>query len=381
MQIGVDRFSGVRLRQALDYSLVTAKSLADAVGVSPSNITKYISGDLKPSPNVFDQIRVFLKFPEQFFLDEAPVVPNGEIKKWRSLKAATKRARKKGESILEWQIESHNYFRCYFDFPRFQSLEFETPIDHKQISSESIEQLTARLREIWGIGTQPIKNLTRIVECFGICVCRANFDNEKQDAVSCVRDGIPYILLNSQIQSSSRLRFNVAHELGHILLHSSVTQCEFENEDVFDELEEQAHYFASALLLPEAAFTNDFWAPTLKCLEGLKKKWNVSIQAMMRRALELNLITSAQFGYLNIGISKRGWRVQEPLDDVTPIEKPRLFEQSLERMSSDHGKTPIDILSELPFPSWIAEELWAVPSGTFIDSSVESPVNILPFRV
>ena len=380
MQIGVNRFSGVRLRQALDYSLVTAKSLADAVGVSPSNITKYISGDLKPSPSVFNKIRDFLNFPDHFFLNEAPDVPTGEIKKWRSLKAATKRSRKKGESMLEWQIESYRYFRGYFDFPCFQSLEFESPIEHKQINSELIEMLAGKLRKKWEIGLHPIRNLTRLVECFGICVCRANFGNERQDAVSCVRNKVPYILLNSQVQSSSRIRFNVAHELGHILLHSNITQHEFENEDVFNELEEQAHYFASALLLPESSFTNDFWAPTLKCLEGLKKKWNVSIQAMMRRALELNLITSAQFGYLNIGISKKGWRIQEPLDDVTPIEKPRLFKQSLERMRSDHGKTPIDILSELPFPCWIAEELWGVPSGMFIDDSIGQHKNIIPFR-
>lgn len=380
MQIGVDRFSGVRLRQALDYSLITAKSLADAVGVSPSNITKYISGDLKPSPSVFNQIRVFLNFPEQFFLDEAPIVPAGEIKKWRSLKAATKRSRKKGESILEWQIESYNYFCEYFNFPRFQSFDLETPIEYRQINSDFIEKLASQLREKWEIGQRPIKNLTRLVECFGICVCHANFENEKQDAVSCIRNKVPYILLNSQVRSSSRIRFNVAHELGHILLHSNITQDEFDNEDIFDELEEQAHYFASALLLPEDAFTNDFWAPTLKCLEGLKKKWNVSIQAMMRRALELNLITSAQFGYLNIGISKKGWRTHEPLDDVTPIEKPRLFEQSLERMKSDHGKTPIDILTELPFPSGIAGELWSVPPRIFSDSPIETPENILPFR-
>lgn len=259
-------------------------------------------------------------------------------------------------------------------------MEFETPIEHKQINSEFIERLAGQLRESWGIGQQPIKNLTRLAECFGICICHANFGNEKQDAVSCVRNKVPYVLLNSQVQSSSRNRFNVAHELGHILLHSNITQDEFDNEDVFNELEEQAHYFASALLLPEVAFTNDFWAPTLKCLEGLKKKWNVSIQAMMRRALELNLMTTAQFGYLNIGISKKGWRIQEPLDDVTPIEQPRLFGQSLERMRSDHSKTPMDVLSEIPFPSWVAEELWAVPSGTLIADSVEDLEKIISFR-
>lgn len=381
MQIGVERFSGARLRQALDYSLVTAKSLADGVGVSPSNITKYMSGDLKPSPNIFEQIRIFLKFPTQYFLDEASVIPDGEIKQWRSLKAATKRARKRGESILEWQIESHSYFRNYFDFPRFQSINSETPINHRTINSEFIEQITKGLRETWGIGTQPIKNLTRQVECFGICVGHANFGSEKLDAVSCIRDKIPFILLNSQVTSAARLRFNVAHELGHILLHSNVTLSDFETDGVFDELEEQAHYFAAALLLPDTAFTNDFWAPTLKCLEGLKKKWNVSIQAMMRRAFELNLITSAQFSYLNIAISKKGWRSQEPLDDSTTIEKPRLFGQSIERMKSDHGKSPSDIMSEIPFPTWIAEELWAVPNGVLTNnSSSSSAENVLQFR-
>lgn len=380
MQVGVEKFSGRRLKQALDYSLITAKSLADAVDVSASNITKYIGGDLKPSPNVFDRIRIYLKFPPQFFLDDGDQeIAKDGLKQWRSLKAATKRARKRGEVLLEWQIESYSYFKNYFNYPTYQKKMVSSPIDHRAINSDFIEQLTVDLRESWGVGLQPIKNLTRQVECDGVCVSHADLGNDKLDAVSCVRAGVPYILINSQIASSSRFRFNVAHELAHILIHSTVTEKQLEDEGLYDELEEQAHYFAAALLLPAEAFANDFWAPTLKCLEGLKLKWNVSIQAMMRRALDLNLITSAQFGYLNIAINRKGWRSKEPLDDTTPIERPRLFGQSLERMESDHGKSPKEIINDLPFPPWVAGQLWSVNATVFSLPTEESDAVVLKF--
>jgi len=280
---------------------------------------------------------------------------------------------------LRWQKQLYQFFSQHFDYPAFQSSEFEVRDSFDSIDFAYIDEFCLKLREQWGLGDKPIGNLIRTLECHGICVCQMNLSSKRLDAVSSIRDGVPLILLNSSVNASGRMRFNVAHELGHILLHQSVSEEDLEDESIFAELEEQAHYFASSLLLPEKGITNDLWAPTLKCMEGVKKKWNISIQAIMRRSLELGLITLAQFGYLNIALSRKGWRTVEPFDDVIPTEYPRLFSQSLERINTDHGISATDVRDHLQLPSVIAAELCSVEAETFLDSSNQALAPIIKF--
>ena len=77
----------------------------------------------------------------------------------------------------------------------------------------------------------------------------------------------------------------------------------------------------------------------------------------MRRALELNLITSSQFSYLNIAISRKGWRVKEPLDDEVLPEQDRLFEQSVEQMSIRHAVDHCQILEAVAVPNDVARSM------------------------
>ena len=80
--------------------------------------------------------------------------------------------------------------------------------------------------------------------------------------------------------------------------------------------EKQANMFASALLLPRDSFGEDvaLYATDLEYYKYLKKKWNMSMQAMMYRARQLNIITANQFQYMMRRVSKNGWRTKEPGD-------------------------------------------------------------------
>ena len=360
MQIGVEEFNGSRLKEALEYRQDTYTKLAEAVGVVPSNITKYVNGDLKPSPAVFDQIALYLNFPTAFFLGPSSETSAQEVSLWRSLKSATKRSRKRGAVILEWQRRFYRYFSEHFEYPRFEAPRIDVPDHFSEIDFEFIDHYCLLLREAWGLDTKPISHLVRLLEKRGFCISTMALNNKKQDAVSIVVDGTPYILLNSEITSAARIRFNVAHELGHVLLHRSVTHEDLGDIDSFNEIEEQAHYFASSLLLPEKPFVSDFWAPTLKCIETIKAKWNVSMQSIMRRALELNLITSSQFSYLNIAISRKGWRVTEPLDDQVEIERDRLFAQSIEQMGIRHDISKQHVLEAITVPIDVAKTMLGI---------------------
>ena len=106
-----------------------------------------------------------------------------------------------------------------------------------------------------------------------------------------------------------RSRYDLAHELGHILLHRSVRKEAFVDKAVFRLIEQQAHRFAGSFLLPGSTFGAEFGRmPTLEYLTSLKAKWKVSIQFMIMRCAELDIISEHQKGRLFAGLSARGWR-------------------------------------------------------------------------
>jgi hypothetical protein len=129
-----------------------------------------------------------------------------------------------------------------------------------------------------------------------------------------------------------RLRFSVAHELGHLILHREHGESE-------KEMDDEADRFASEFLLPEEPMRHELIPPiTLTGLAQLKPRWKVSIQALIRRARDLEIITERQYKYLFQKLSKHGWRKQEPANLAVPVEKPRAIRQMAELL---YGK-PID---------------------------------------
>jgi Zn-dependent peptidase ImmA (M78 family) len=247
--------------------------------------------------------------------------------------------------------------------------QFDIPSDFREITNDDIENAARKLRDHWKLGEIPINNLLRTAERAGIVVGEFNLKVPQLDAVSTLYNGVPYVLLNTFKQSGSRARFDLAHEIGHLILHRSLTREDLSGEDgkgIYDRLEEQAHWFAGALLLPPERFSNDLWAPTFRCFEELKAKWKVSIQAMMHRAHDLNLITEKQYNWLNIAISKKNARSVEPLDDVIKRESIRLFPKCFERYGQDCGKVQLlDLVDRLPFAKKVAEELCGLGVGYF----------------
>src|SRR5260370_21615811 len=122
---------------------------------------------------------------------------------------------------------------------------------------------------------------------------------------------------------------SIAHELGHLVLHryaSSGTQ----------EMETHAYRFAAELLMPAASILDHLAVEKLNLfrLAALKSTWGVSMQALARRARELNVINDRQYRYLMKQISMTGWRTNEatlgpPLTPERPPAIRQLFEDVL----------------------------------------------------
>jgi Zn-dependent peptidase ImmA (M78 family) len=140
--------------------------------------------------------------------------------------------------------------------------------------------------------------------------------------------GMSFVVLNPAKDSSSRTRFDMAHELGHLVLDHGPTTLPY------DEKEKRADRFAAAFLLPQTGFRREFRARHLTAdlthLFALKQRWRVSAQAILYRALDLRIIDAVQFRRAYKIMSARRWVRDEPLEP--PMESPELFQKAMQTL-------------------------------------------------
>lgn len=343
---------------------MTATSVADILSVSPATISSYEHGRQKPPVDVIERLAAVLNVSTGYFSNQLPDFIDTRIF-WRSMNYATKAARNRARRRYEWLQEIAMYLSEYFDFPPLDLPSSVTRLDFRKIDSSEIEESTLAFRKHWGIESGPCPNLTRLSESRGILVSRGKLDAEGLDAFSqqFSSTGRPFVFLGSDKASAVRSRFDLAHEIGHLLLHQSVGDSIISYPADHKIIETQAHRFASAFLLPAQEFTNDLFGPTLDTFRLLKSKWKVSIGAMIKRCSDLGLIDENQERRLWINLNRRGWRVQEPLDDMIEAEKPSLLSQCFRMMIDEGFKTKEQILTDLNLSASDVEELCGLDHG------------------
>jgi Zn-dependent peptidase ImmA (M78 family) len=129
-------------------------------------------------------------------------------------------------------------------------------------------------------------------------------------------------------------------------------------------VEKQADRIASAILLPEADFVGELYAPSLDGFLTLKERWGASVAAMIMRSKQLDLIDDDDARRLWINYNRRGWRNGEPLDGKIQKEEPHLIRRSFELLIEQGVQSPAEIVKALPFPATDLEELADLEPGT-----------------
>lgn len=145
----------------------------------------------------------------------------------------------------------------------------------------------------------PIQNLTDAAERAGICIVPI-VGLKGVDGLSSWVNGVPVVGLDPTVPGD-RLRFSLAHEIGHLSLHARR----------HDGVELEANRFAGALMFPQ----DDFDAamsqrPTMRDFVALKATWGVSIAALIYRAHQLDYIDDSRYRSLQIQMAK--WKRSEP---------------------------------------------------------------------
>lgn len=159
-----------------------------------------------------------------------------------------------------------------------------------------------------------------------------------------------FIGVNVHSATAARARFDVAHELGHLVLHKNVTAEQNRDPDLHKIIEKQAHRFAGAFLFPKESFWDEVAIPSLDYFYALKKRWGMSIAAMIARAFDLGMIDVEAKKRLYISMNRRDWRQPEPFDDVMVMERPRMLRRGVEALvaSGDYSQDFLEHMLALP---------------------------------
>jgi len=221
------------------------------------------------------------------------------------------------------------------------------------------------VRDHFGVGSGPMPDLLLELENHGIIVSRINMGAEKQDGFSQInsKTGVPFVVLGRDKASAVRQRFDAGHELFHLLAHQTVENKRLNTKADNKIIEDQAHHFANALLLPEKQFMEELWAPTLDAMLALKDRWKVSVAAMIKRCEMLGVLSQDSCQRTWINYNRRGWRSGEPLDNKIEKERPRLLRRSVELILAEKLQSVSQIVSALNLNAQDIEELCDLDRG------------------
>lgn len=321
-----------RITEAREARAMSMGELADAIDITRQSVSKYERGIIKPAPEVLQGISNVLDFPLDFFYkEEALANARSSSLFFRSNSGITKKVKTACSYQVKWANEIREQLAEYVNFIDHEIPTIDT--NYEDLSFEDIEELALSVREAWGMKDEPVKDLIGILENKGIILSQfavSGFCEFKGvDAFSAWRNGVPYILYHSTQKSAVRTRFSILHELGHLIMHSSVSEEDAVKKGLIDFADQQADRFAAAFLLPATSFPNDVHGSSLSSFEAIKLKWGVSLSAIIKRCENLGILSENQIGYLKKQMTmKKYWR-SEPFDNVMEIEPPEMLKNAV----------------------------------------------------
>jgi Zn-dependent peptidase ImmA (M78 family) len=330
------------------------------VHVQPAAISKLESGRLKPSDGLLRALCEGLDVTPDYFAQ--PVADEYELHEcsFRHLQSTPKK-------LLEEALARGT---LYHDAITILATLAELPVTNVPVihvsTVEEMEDAANASRRAWGIDPdEPIRNMVRLAEHAGVVVMRLRGTTEKVDAFSRFGEP-PTIILTSVKGSTSKDRFNVAHELGHLVIHRGKITGDLQSE-------REANRFAAALLLPLTAFSADF--RSLRAVDWphlfeLKQRWKVAGSAILHRAEELGLLSAIDARRLYKQHSFRRWNKGEPHEPSA--ETPELFELALQVATEDWNKDMRNVAADLGWGSRMTE----IVTGHIIREAKAQPANV-----
>lgn len=183
---------------------------------------------------------------------------------------------------------------------------YKPPLSVSIKKFEDAEMAAEELRRRWDLGTGAVTNLLTFLEERGIKTFKLE-NPEKFESLSGFYRQQPFIVVEKSLPVD-RTRFRTAAELAQILFG-------FSSEPQTIRLYNR---FAAAFLLP-AQILEEYFLPAgrkiaFSELTEIKLRYGVSLQAIMRRALDLELVTERRFRSFREMMNGKGWLWKEPVE-------------------------------------------------------------------
>ncbi len=295
---------------------LTQTELADKLQLHKANISRLEKGDTPVTEKILLGIAGATHFPPQFFLQQGGPIPvNLSYRKRQQVPA-------KIISAINAQI---NIIRRQVQFIT-RALQLKPPAlpVYEVTEKQSPAQIASLLRKKWNVTVPIITHCCKLLEEKGIIICSFDFGTERVDSRSMLTDDeYPIILLNSSALADKQ-RFSLAFELGHLIMHTFCVVPHHRN------INHEANGFAAEFLMPAKEILHDFKEGiTLPLLGELKRKWKVSMIALLYRADDLGLLTPNQKRYLLQQFNEQKIRRREPPQLDAQKEQPRLMQSLL----------------------------------------------------
>lgn len=360
---GIQGFQQDRLSQILAARRLTQAQLASMVGVSPATISKWRAGTQAPEREALDRLAGVVNVTPEWFT--RPPTEKVSLPLFRSNASAHVAARAKLEARLEWAQDIAVDLMEFVDYPEL-NLPIRSFSDPEQITSEDIEKAACECRDMWCLGRVAAQDLALAVEGAGVILVREETGIAQIEGLSAWSEvlGRPLILLSADKDNGYRSRFDLAHELGHLVLHRHIQRTT--DRDRHKLMEKQAHHFAGAFLLPAETFASDVRMPvTLDDLLLLKRRWGVSVAAIIMRLHALGLLDEEGKLALFKRRSARWGGKSEPGDGDRTPEQPRLLRRTIDLLV-DENVMPLDAIPRhIGLAVLDIEMLAGLPEGYF----------------
>ena len=364
------QFSGLRLRTVRHFQQLTQTELANLIAVSPASICRYENAHvISISEEVVQAMCEVLDVQKCYFY--RPPLPQltADDVDYRSLSRVSKKVRDRFMAFGSYALEWIQHLRRDIRFPPLNVPSLSATTD------DDIEQAADECRRHWKLGFGPIHNVMRVLENAGIIIATIATSDRNVDAFGICTKDYGIVVLNTAKGSTSRAIQDCAHELGHAVLHRDA-------EEATKIKESQAKRFAGAFLLPRSTFPREFWS-TYKSglyesqLIELKRRWRVSIQSIVFRAHQLDIIGAAEFRRFMKKASIRGWRSGTPEPAEPEPLKPELLARAFTRYQQTTRETREETADRLGWGDTIFDAVTGTSSGMAASKVERSHVNLL----
>lgn len=292
---------------------LTQAELAEEIGISATNLSKMERAEIGISNAVVETISDKTCFPPTFFYQIGDIVPENLNYRKREIVA---------QKLITPIHAKVNIVRKHVHFLTMALNIQNVKVPVMEVTDgQTPQQIAAKLRKLWQVETPIIDNLTKLIEDNGVIIKSLTFNTDRVDSRSILTDDKFQIIYYNESLLGDRQRFSLAYELGQLIMHSfSIIPLE-------RSVSHEANAFAAEFLMPAKEIIADFKdGITIPLLGELKRKWKVSMIALLYRADDLGFLSPNQKRYLIQQFNQLKIRKREPMELDIEKEQPSLIQ-------------------------------------------------------